>query len=138
MVDLSKMIADYFDAIGLVLVFSFVLFDLWHPKIDALITEPIPDAAKQDNVRKHAEKLQRGFWIKSFPLSLIYVGLFYLMLPQVIEVINTSRLNFWQFDILRTAFILVTCFLIYFGGWSIYLGGKLLGRLRKCRKRLNK
>jgi len=131
--DLSQNIKDSFDAIEIILVFIFVLFDIRYPKIVKDINADIPIAERIIARKQHHEKLIHSFLINSLPLIFINGFILYLLLPLVVQVFLTSKLDLWNFDFLRTSLILVFIFIFIFFTWSLYLGIKYLGKIRECK-----
>ena len=131
--DINTLIKDSVDVISLVLVFAFVLFDIRYPQITKELDKPIPPKERIEERRRHRKELVRVLLIASFPLVLGYGILLYLFVPLLSRVVYASRIHLWQFDFLRSAFIVVFIFIFVFFIWSVYLAIRLVYRIKQIR-----
>jgi len=90
---LNASIDNAFSTLGLLLVFIFVLFDLRFPQITAKIEAEIPDKKRMKERQIHRRELRKCLWQKGLPLMLVYAAVVYLMLPLLVRVVASSRLD---------------------------------------------
>lgn len=119
--DISTLIKDSFDVIGLILVFAFVLFDIRYPQIIKHLDQPAPppDLVEERKIRRR--ELSRVLLISCLPLVLGYGILLYLFLPLLFNIFSISHLDLWHFDFLWSAFVVVFILIFIFFVWSVYL-----------------
>jgi hypothetical protein len=134
MPDLSPLISRSFDVVSLVLVFVFVLFDIRYPQITQTIKKEIPDKAREKDRRFYRDELQKCLLQKNLPLVLIYGVLTYLLLPLLVGIFAQSRIDLWNFDLLRTGYLVVFLFVLAFFLWSVWLGVRLVVRINASRE----
>jgi hypothetical protein len=130
---LNASIDNAFSTLGLLLVFIFVLFDLRFPQITAKIEAEIPDKKRMKERQIHRRELRKCLWQKGLPLMLVYAAVVYLMLPLLVRVVASSRLDPLHFDFLRTGFVLIFLFALGFFVWSLTLAARLIGKIREAK-----
>lgn len=131
MSELNEQIQTAFEAISLILVFVTVLFGLRYPQIQSDIESSIPEGPKAK--QRHRKTLWQSFMVNGVPLLLINGVASYLFLPLFVRVLRESRLNLWDFDFIRTSFVLIALLVFFFFLWSGYLAIRLLARILKSR-----
>lgn len=133
MENLNASIDSAFTTLGLMLVFVFVLFDVRFPQITAKIEAEIPDKSLVRAREIHRRELRKCLWQKSAPLAAVYAAVVYLMLPLLVQVIASSRLDLLHFDFLRTGFVLIFLFALGFFVWSLLLAARLIAKIHEAR-----
>jgi hypothetical protein len=128
--DLSEVIKTSFEAISLILIFVFVLFDLRYPQIMEDLAKEIPLATRTKERIKHKSNLTKTLFLKSIPLVAILGVILYLFLPTSIRVLSESEFQLWRFDLLRTAFLIVFGLIFIFFVWSVVLLLRLVSRIK--------
>jgi len=126
-------IKEAFDALGLILVFVFVLFDVKYPQILKDLDRQPPPPGRELDRSSYRKDLRRSLLRNSLPLIVIDGVMLYLLLPLTVRVLQTSRLELWNFDFQRASFLAVALFIAVFFLWSIGLGVELLQRISKAR-----
>lgn len=130
--DINQLIKQSFDSISLILVFVFVLFGIRYPQINDDLKKEIPDSTRKIERKKYKEKLKENLSSKALPLVIIYGFLFYLFLPLLLKIFSSSKLQLWDFDIMRTTFVVVDLFILSFLIWSLSQAIRLIKRIQKC------
>lgn len=131
--DLSLLIKDSFNVISLILVFTFVLFDIRYPEILKEVEKDIPDKSLELARQYHRKKLWECLVYKNFLLIVVNGALLYLFLPLLVNVLLNSEFQIWNFDFIRTAFVLVIGLIGIFLAWSIFLAYLLLKRISESK-----
>jgi len=88
-----------------------------------------PVFARKADRANHKKYLYKSLWYKNVPLIIINGVLLYLLLPLLVVVIQNSKIKLWQFDFVKTSFVLVFLFVGIFFFWSMFLGIKLWKRI---------
>lgn len=130
---ISPAINNSFDAISLILVFVFVLFDVRYPQITKQLQKDIPPKERKIERENFRKEIKECLIRSDIPLTVITGILLYLFLPLLIQVFQNSRFVFWGFDFARTAFVIVFGLIFFFFAWSAYLGYLLVRMMRRIR-----
>jgi hypothetical protein len=124
-------IEKYFQAISLILVFVTIFFSLVYSKIEKNRNNDIPPLNQIKERQKQKDLLAKDLAIYCFPLVLLNGFSFYLMSPLAIKIVSISKFMVWDFDFMRTAYILITLLIgAYFLG-SLSLLVKHIKAIRK-------
>lgn len=96
-----------------------------------LLKKEVPPAAQSAARKALRWRLVQVLLVAELPLFVSFAGLFYLCLPTVFSVWQTSAVNLWSFDLAKTLFVFLelgvaACFII-----SIVLGIRLLCKFRR-------
>jgi hypothetical protein len=131
--DLAQNVKASFEAVSLIVVFVFVLFDIRYPQIVRDIDSEIPDPARTKERKNHRRLLLNSILRNSLPLVVVNGVLLYLLSPLVVEILRSSTFQVWNFDFLRTCFVVVCGFVAVFFVWSVALTIRLWYRRHQCR-----
>lgn len=129
MEEINLLIARSFDAIGLILVFVFVLFDIKHPRIQDLLGKTPPPRERSQEFADHRQNLRSSLLLDALPLVIVNGAMAYLFIPLAARVLAQYRIDLWSFDFTQTAFLFVVCFIVWFFVWAAWLFLKLASRL---------
>ena len=127
--EINELIFQSFDAIGLILVFVFVLFDIKHPRIKGLIGKTPPPKERASEFADYRQSLWSSLFLDALPLVVVNGAVVYLFVPLFIRVLCGYRFDLWEFDFTQTAFIFVVIFLAWFFGWAVWFFYKLVRRI---------
>jgi hypothetical protein len=129
---LNSILNDSFDAISILLVFVTVLFSIRYPEIKAVLDEPL-QTDKPIALERQREKIKSELLIKWIPVTTLNFIVVYSLTPLALKTINQSKLSLFNFDFIRTAFILIWYFIIAFFLGSIFILVKLICKIRECK-----
>lgn len=104
---------DIFSAISIILVFATVSLDIFAKESDNFITKKNPDKDKpteQTDFKKEKNKLL----FKLIGVLLFYLLLFWLLIPKSIEIIKDSEISIWNFDIVKTFYVIINFGILIF------------------------
>lgn len=133
MENISQTIKDAFDAISLILVFAFVLFDIGHPKITKELEKNPPPKDRKEERNFFKRNLWRIFITACLPLVVIYGLIVFLFCPTYIQLINSSYINISNFDFLLTAFFIIYLLILGFLLWALYLAVRVIKKIMKIK-----
>lgn len=127
MADIINVISNTFQSTQLIVVFVIFLFTLFYHDIQKKINTDSIDGKKA--TERLIKSIKETFWGKSFILilaTLLVIGLF---LPVLWEIINLSPKLTFDYGIY--SFCLIFIFILSFFAWSIWLGYKLLKKIKE-------
>jgi len=130
--EIQTLVKDSFEVISLILVFAFVLFDIRYPQITRQLERDLPHRDRTKDRQLYAKDLRQAILIGALPLVIIYSLLLFLFTPTLVSIITSSTFQFFRFDFLLTAFVLVYLFILGFALWSLYLTLRLVKRRREA------
>ena len=130
--EIQTLVKDSFEVISLILVFAFVLFDIRYPQITRQLERDLPHRDRTKDRQLYAKDLRQAILIGALPLVIIYSLLLFLFTPTLVSIITSSTFQFFRFDFLLTAFVLVYLFILVFALWSLYLTFRLVKRRREA------
>ena len=110
--------SDIFSAISILLVFVTVAFDFFVKDSQSFIKKGLPDRDQETEVKAYTLK-KRIIIFKIVIVLIFYIILFWLLLPKSIQILDTSQIDLWDFNVLSTFYILINFCLIPFIGFSI-------------------
>ena len=116
---------DSLQALTIFVAFVTVLFGLRYPAIAAALGRPLSGPDKPIARKNEKKELRRLFWSQCAPLALLAGAPAYLFLPLSVRIVRESSFSPWNFDTLKTGFVLLTVYLAVFFGWSLYLSIRL-------------
>jgi hypothetical protein len=99
--------ADLLSAISVFLVFLTFLLNSIEKEVSDILSTRKPEVAQTDRVIRYKSDLKRIFYLKTLPISIIYLITFYILLPDTVKIISISTLNIWDFDELKTLFVFI-------------------------------
>lgn len=99
--------ADLLSAISVFLVFLTFLLNSIEKEVSDILSTRKPEVAQTDRLIRYKSDLKRIFYLKTLPISIIYLITFYILLPDTVKIISISTLNIWDFDELKTLFVFI-------------------------------
>ncbi|PEQ84667.1 hypothetical protein CN481_22125 [Bacillus sp. AFS006103] len=130
--ELNSILNDSFDAISILLVFVTVLFSIRYPEIKTVIDEPLQND-KPKALERQKKGIRSALLIKWIPVTALNFIVVYSMTPLALNTISKSTLSLFNFDFIRTTFILIWYFNIAFFISSIIILVKLFCKIRECK-----
>lgn len=119
-----------FLALSVLLVFISLLFTLRYPEIAQDLT-PEDLGEKQREKSRRARELKTRLVSHLLPVLVGSVVLVWLLAPLAMDIITTSQLRLWDFDVVLTAVILVEAWVLGLAIWSSVLTVRLIGKIRR-------
>jgi|GEM_PF-1570578 hypothetical protein len=98
---------DLLSAISVFLIFLTFLFNSIEKEVLDTLAIRKPEYAQADKLNRYKTDLKRLLFLKSLPITLIFLISFYVLLPKTITIIKTSKIDFWNFDELKTLFVFI-------------------------------
>ena len=123
--------ADLLSSISVILVFLTFLFNAIEKEVNEIIAERKPEIAQKAKRSQFEDRLRKLLWLKVLPITIIYIVVFYSLLPEAISILMTSCFSFWDFDELTTIFIFIEIGLL---GLTFYAVSKLWQVIVKFRE----
>lgn len=99
--------ADLLSAISIILVILFFVVNAFEKEVSEFLAERNPNAEQKELLNHYNKKLSKLFYRRSIPLVVLLIFIFYILLPQSINILNTSSFSLWFFDELKTLFIFI-------------------------------
>lgn len=113
--------ADLLAAISVLLVFLTLLLGGMQKDSELLLKTTPPPAAQESNYNDFRGKVRWQIF-KSFIITVIFLLIFWTLLPHTVKIMGTSKFAPWNFDELPTVFVLIeTGILGMFVFGSIYV-----------------
>lgn len=110
---------------GLLLTLVTFLFNLAWPRISAALD--IDENTSGEKARKRERKsITYVAWLVVFPIFISFFALFYVNFPSAVEIISTSRLSLWNFDVDDTLYVMVVWALLAFVIFNLFTFIRLL------------
>jgi H+/gluconate symporter-like permease len=123
--------ADLLSSIGVILVFLTFLFNSIEKEVSEKIRERKPEISQVEKRKQFNSELLKLFWLKTLPITIIYVITFYSLLPKAVHLLATSHFSIWHFDELATIFIFIELGLL---GLTIFAISKSWQLIKKYRE----
>jgi len=123
-----KSINDILSSISVLLVFLTLLITYLSTELKQILDESKPEKSRVKERLKFLKKLRFILFLKSIPITFIFLVVTYTLFPQSINILCTSNIDLWNFDTLKTIFILIELGLI---GLSIYSALQTLKLVKK-------
>lgn len=130
--NLERQASDALLATSVLLVFVTLLFTLRYPTISADLERDEPVGKSREAAKQSAE-IRIRLITQLLPVLIGSVALAYLLAPLAVEIITSSRLELWSFNIVLTALTMIETWTLAIASWSIYLGIRMLAKLRRLR-----
>lgn len=104
---------NIFSAIGILLIFATVLLDFFVKDSQTFIKKTKPDNAKITAIQNY-KNAKNIIIFKLAGVLIFYLTLFLLLIPKSVEILKTSKIDLWEFDLISTFYILINfCILIF-------------------------
>lgn len=141
--DIDQQITQAFQASQLILVFVIVLFNIFYLEIQRYIHKTIPlDENDHEEYYKYLNDTLKPFCKL---LIILFVILFILFLPLTLEIIIQSlilitheNINNWDFNFIRTSYVIIALLILLFVYLTIKLFNNLKKRIEHVKKKLDK
>lgn len=133
---ISEEITFSFQAAQVLLVFVIFLFTIVFTEIQKTINKNIPKRTKDH--KNYLKDLKTVAKPKSILLIVLLATVSYLFSPLFFRVISDSKFKIWDFDFLRTSFVLITILIFSVFIWSIILYVQLNKRIKDVENELPK
>lgn len=124
-------ISDLLSSISVLLVFLTILVTYLSTELKQILDEPKPEKTRVKERGKFLKRLRFILFVKSIPITFIFILVTYTLLPHSINILITSNLDFWNFDSLKTIFIIIELGLIGFSIYSVIQTIRLIKKLTK-------
>ena len=128
--NMDKIISDIFSSISVLLFFLGVVLDLYQRDSVKFSEITPPDKAKFTEVKKFRRKY-RIVLFEGILVLILCLSFTYILFPTVIVIFKSSILSLWNFEIIRTLFVLLIVFLLGFTYFSISFLIKHINYFRK-------
>ncbi len=117
---------------GLLLTLVTFLFNLAWPSISKVLyaDETISGEKAKKRLRSSVIKTT---WGTVFPIVVSFFVLFYVNLPTAVEIIRTSTLSLWSFDVDDTLYVMVVWALLAFVLFNIALLIRLIKKAQRLK-----
>lgn len=104
---------DIFSAIGILLIFATVALDFFVKDSQSFLQKTKPDSAKTKETEKYNSE-KDSVLCKLLGVLIFYLILFWLLIPKSVEILKTSKIDLWNFNVLSTFYVLINfCILIF-------------------------
>ncbi|MFM9756498.1 hypothetical protein ACKKBH_06175 [Aeromonas dhakensis] len=124
------MLSDIVSVSGLLLTLVTFLFNLAWPRITVALE--VNEDLAGDKARARAKKsIIHVVFLVVLPILISFFLLFYVNLPSAIEIISTSTLDLWDFNVDKTLYIMVVWALLAFVIINLSILAKLLLKIRR-------
>lgn len=128
--EFDRQLVDDFQAVAIILALATVFFGIQYQKVLDILAERIP--AGPDARKKLIERLW-GALYRVVPIAAISGASGYLFLPAAIRILRSGRLEFWNFDFIRTAWMLVLALLTLTFVWAGVQFCRVAARINEAR-----
>lgn len=105
--------SDIFSAISILLVFATVSLDLFIKDSQIFLHKSKPDESKTKETTKYNSE-RESVLCKLSGLLVFYILLFWLLVPKSFEIVKTSEIHFWNFDMISTFYVLINFCILFF------------------------
>lgn len=119
-----------FLALSVLLVFVSLLFTLRYAEIaQDLMPEDLGE--KQREKRRRVRELKIRLVSHLLPVVVGSVALVWLLAPLTLDILNTSQLDLWGFDVFLSAVVVVEAWVMGLAIWSSVLAARMIGKIRR-------
>lgn len=105
--------SDIISIISLILTLLTFLFNLAWPDIKNTLDQDDHINGSQAKQRQR-EKINKTIYLKAMPMLASFVLVFYTTLPKAVEIILSSKLTIWNFNIENTIYVMIVYSLLAF------------------------
>lgn len=120
--------ADLLSAISVLLVFLTFLLNGIEKDVNEKINQRKPTEAQTQARKQFNSEILQLLWLKTIPVTIIFIVTFYSLLPKAIHVLTVSSFALWNFDELNTIFIFIETGLL---GLTIFATKKASSLVKK-------
>ena len=103
-------VTDALSAVSILAAILTFFFGLVRKGMDDAL-KLIPDAPEKKKARqRQRHDLNLILWLQGVPVFIGSVVLWYICFPQTVDILRTSTLDYWHFDVAHSLFVLLeTC-----------------------------
>lgn len=123
--------AGLLSSVSVLLVFLTFLFNSIEKEVTEKVLERKPEIAQKDKRKKFDSDVLKLLWLKTLPVTAIYIITFYSLLPRTIRILTNSRFSIWSFDELTTIFIFIEIGLLGLAIFAISKSWQLIKKYRE-------
>jgi hypothetical protein len=117
---------------GLLLTLTTFMFNLAWPRLHEALE--VDEHLAGELARKRCRQKVAGVLLCiATPLLFAFTALFYVNLPTAINIMRTSTLDLWHFDVDQTLYVMVAGALLAFALVNAWLTGRLIIKLARLR-----
>lgn len=124
--------SDIISISSLILTLLTFLFNLALPEITTTL-EQDDQIAGDHAKRRLQEKISKILYRKAMPMLISFFLIFYITLPKALEIMLSSKLTIWNFDMERTVYIMLVYALLAFTLLNAHLAYKLFQKRQKLK-----
>lgn len=99
--------SDIISSVSVILIFLTFLFNGIQRDISSKLNENKPNSIQKEARKSYNNQIREMLFLKVIPTTIIFGMVFYLMLPETIEILSISTLDLWAFDELSTLFFFI-------------------------------
>jgi CBS domain containing-hemolysin-like protein len=122
---------DLLVAISVLLVFLTLFFNAIEKQVSEKVQLQKPEKEQVIKRQKYISELYKLLFVKTIPITLIFLITAYILLPKAVKIVITSNFNLWHFDELNTIFVFIV---IGFWGLTVYAIIKTIQLISKIRE----
>jgi hypothetical protein len=126
---IHRTIVDILQASSIILVFLTVIFGVKYPLIISDLETEIPNENKKNERNRVKKKLSQNFIMNCLPLTLLCAVFGYILLPFAFVIIKSSNIAIWNFDVLKTIFVIIVLWIWIMFFWFLLLAGKSIRKI---------
>lgn len=128
---LESELRDAIAATSVILVFAIVWLDIVIRRVGEELEKPVPtgESAK----KRFRAGIASLCLLQCLPTLMVFGAISYLYLPLTVEVVRTSHIALWNFDFLRTAFLVIEAFLLAFSAFAAGLFWRTFSKWKRIR-----
>lgn len=124
--------SDIISIISLILTLLTFLFNLAWPDIKNTLDQDDHINGSQAKQRRR-EKINKTIYFKAMPMLASFVLVFYTTLPKAVEIILSSKLTIWNFNIENTIYVMIVYSLLAFTLLNTHLIFRLFQKKRNLK-----
>lgn len=121
---------DIISASSLVFTIIALTFNSQIAEIKVILEEENYDKSSPMSRKFQRGKALKAILVKAFPLFLAFWILFYILLPETINLVLDSRFSFWHFNTVNTLFVFIETIILIFAIRAFYMLLKLLIKVK--------
>ena len=122
-------ISDLLSSISILLVFLTILITYISTELREILEESKPEPVEVKKRLKFLRRLRFVLFVKSIPITLAFILVSYVLLPESTRILKTSHLSLWNFNSLNTLFIIIELGIIGFTVYSFIQTIRLIKKL---------
>ncbi len=124
--------AELLSGISVLLVFLVYLLNEIQKSVNEKVSKKMPPQIQCEARKQFTKELLEILLLKAIPVTLVYIVVFYSLLPKVFHIFSISQFSFWYFDELNTIFVFIELGLL---GLTIFSVIKVVQLILKYREK---